>query len=131
MSGAVHRLFSVAAPSRSELIAAASSKDADNADVLVAAWRILHGHMPAAIGEMLPRGGFLDAALELCETVFGSWLRGWTLEYTTGGGPYRATLHLVRPDRTLTGQSDLSGAAAFVLAALHAPSNGIAPAQDS
>lgn len=104
--------------SADELRAMARSGRSDDAVVAGHAWRRFRGDVPPDIAEKLPRGAFLEAVLDLCETCLGYRLRAWTIEYTSRGGPYVATLHLDLPARTIRAASDLSAAAAFVVALL-------------
>ncbi len=101
-----------------DLAARAGRPDADESAIVADAWRLLRGQVPLRIAEQFPRGGFLDATHELCEAVFGGALCALTLEYTSRGGPYRATLRLAAPDRIATGESARSAAMALIVALL-------------
>jgi hypothetical protein len=94
------------------------AEGASNESVLRNAWLMVQGTVPREIADRLPRGGFLDAALELAEANLGPRLVGWTIEYTTAGGPYSAELHIDRIGGGCRATCALSSAAAVVLALL-------------
>ena len=83
------------------------------------AWRIFTGDVPDAIETLIPRHGFFDSALALCDYVVGpTQLVGWSIEYNSRGGPYRGCLIVRDPngaaDIEFVETSNISAASALI-----------------
>lgn len=93
----------------------------DDSALLRRLWHLATGGLPPGIDSLIRRHGFLDAVLDLAEARFGAAnIEGWTLSYTSAGGPYSATIHLRDGSRSATfdGRSSYSAAAALGVACL-------------